>query len=320
MLAVNEMRHLSTGTNLGSGSSIRCSRLLFNLLGLGVYFALFEFSASVTATELQPEIVVENAVLKTIESTTVASRVGGVIATFEAKEGMMVGAGQTLGKIEDEAVCIELDKLKTAVAVARKKFQNDIDQRLASKSLAVAENEYQRAMNANRQVEDTYPINEIDRLRLISDRAKLEVERALYLQRMAALEVRQAENEYRKSFEIYTRHKINSPVDGVIVSIEKRVGEWVEPGTALFRMVRIDRLRIEGFVDAEQCVSDLVGREARVTVDLAGKPFKTLGTVTFVNPDVNSVNNQVRIHLEVDNSDHMLRPGLRVNTSILPAP
>ncbi len=272
------------------------------------------------AEDPKTEIVVENAILKTIESTTVASQVAGIIDGLDAKEGLLVTAGQNLGKVRDEAVRIELDRLKTAIEVAQKKHENDIDQRLAAKSLAVADNEYQRAVNANRQVPDTYPINEIDRLKLLSDRAKLEVERAVHLRDMAALEVRQAEIEYRKSYEVYSRHKIVSPVSGVVVGVEKRVGEWVEPGTSVLRIVRLDRLRIEGFVSAELSSQELNGRTARITVDLAGKPHETLGEVVFVSPDVNSVNSQVRIYLEIENSKHLLRPGLRVQTSILPLP
>ncbi len=294
-------------------AALRC--LTFCVVGAAVCLC-----SQALADDSKTEIVVENAILKTIESTTMASQVAGLIDSFEAKEGLLVEAGQNLGKVRDEAVHLELTRLKLAIEVAQKKSANDIDQRLATKSMAVADNEYQRALNANRQVPDTYPINEIDRLKLLSDRAKLEVERAVHAHEMAALEVRQAENEYRKSYEVFCRHRLISPVSGVIVGVEKRVGEWVEPGTSLLRIVRLDRLRIEGFITAEASAQDLHGRTARITADIAGKPHETTGTVVFVSPDVNSVSSQVRVYLEIDNSKHILRPGLRVQASILPMP
>jgi multidrug resistance efflux pump len=137
---------------------------------------------------------------------------------------------------------------------------------------------------------------------------------------MAAMEVAQADHEYRKSYEVYSRHKIQSPVSGVITSVEKKVGEWVEPGTDLIRVVRLDRLRIEGFIAAEQTIEDLVGRNARVSVAMGDKTHETTGIVVFVSPDVNSVNSQVRVFLEIDNSKRLLRPGLQVKTSILAQP
>ena len=265
-------------------------------------------------------IVVTNAVLKTIESTTVASQVSGIISSFTAKEGMTVKEGQLLGKVHDEALRLELARLKTATEIAKKKHASDIDKRLAIKSQAVAENEYQRATQANARVRDTYPLNEIDRLKLIADRAKLEVERAIYMTEMAALDIAQTEHEYRKSYEIYTRHQITSPVAGVITSVEKKVGEWVEPGADLLRIVRLDRLRIEGFITAEQTVANLVGRDAQVTVVIGERSHETTGKVVFVSPDVNSINSLVRVFLEIENTQNQLRPGLQVKANILATP
>ena len=265
-------------------------------------------------------IAVTNAVLKTIESTTVASQVSGIISSFTAKEGMAVKEGQLLGKVHDEALRLELARLKTATEIAKKKHASDIDKRLAIKSQAVAENEYQRATQANARVRDTYPLNEIDRLKLIADRAKLEVERAIYMTEMAALEIAQTEHEYRKSYEVYTRHQITSPVAGVITSVEKKVGEWVEPGADLLRIVRLDQMRIEGFITAEQSVANLVGRDAQVTVVIGERSHETTGKVVFVSPDVNSINSLVRVFLEIENTQNRLRPGLQVKANILATP
>lgn len=273
-----------------------------------------------SAADPTAEIVVSNAILKTIESTVIPSQVAGIISGLSAKEGMTVSEGQVLGKIRDDAIRLELARLKTAIEVAKKKHASDIDHRLAIKSQAVSENEYQRAVRANQQVRDTYPVNEIDRLKLIADRAKLEVERTVYMTEMAAMEIVQADHEYRKSYEVYSRHQIRSPVTGVITSVEKKVGEWVEPGADLVRVVRLDRLRIEGFIAAEQTIKNLVGHSARVTVVMGERTHETTGTVVFVSPDVNSVNSQVRVYLEIDNSKSLLRPGLQVKTSILTQP
>lgn len=270
----------------------------------------------VTAEEGSDKVVVQNAILKTLETTTLGAQVAGMISHFDVREGMQVKIGQELGKIRDEAVKLELERLKTSIDIARKKFSNTIDRQLAAKSLAVAENEYQRALNANRLVADTYPLNEIDRLKLISDRAKLEVERAEYQTMMAGLDVKQAEHEYRKSYEVYTRHRIHAPVTGMIVALEKHVGEWAEPGTGLLRIVRLDRLRIEGFIPAADATANLVGRSADVEIQVGQTALRTTAQVVFITPDVNPVNGLVRLFLEVDNQTLELRPGLIVKASI----
>jgi multidrug efflux pump subunit AcrA (membrane-fusion protein) len=107
---------------------------------------------------------------------------------------------------------------------------------------------------------------------------------------------------------------------GVVIAINKRVGEWVEPGTELLEIVRIDRLRIEGFVKASAISKPLVGKQASVTVLKGDEERKLQGKVVFVSPDANPVNGQVRVYLEIDNRMREFRPGMRVNATIATDP
>ncbi len=267
------------------------------------------------ATTKSAELSIDGAILKTIETTSTAAQVSGVIETLGIKEGSRVKVGQELGRIRDKGIQLQSERAKAAVQVAKKKQANDIDRRLAAKNRSVAENEYQRAVEANLQVKDVYPINEIDRLRLLFDRTTLETERAAHLQDMASLELSIAEIEYRQSLELLERHRITAPCDGVIVAVEKRVGEWVEPGSVLVKIVQIDRLRIEGFINAEDAVADLVGSKAHVEVQSGASLLETQAEFVFISPDANPLNSQVRVFLEVDNRDGRLRPGMRPKTN-----
>ena len=115
------------------------------------------------ANWIATEIVVEGAILKTIESTSISSQVAGRISELTVKEGAKVKADQEIGRVHDAAVKIQLEKSKVAIAIAERKQKNDIDKRLAAKNQQVAQNEYRRAVEANLQVKDVYPLNEIDR-------------------------------------------------------------------------------------------------------------------------------------------------------------
>lgn len=261
-------------------------------------------------------IELQGAILKTIDATTLAAQVAGPIKKLLVKEGDLVNSGQKLGCINDDALRLELEQLKTQVAMSEKKQHNDINQRLAEKSRQVASTEYERALGANARVADTYPINEIDRLRLIADRAELEVERAAHERELAVFDVTLAKGSYRQAYERYTRHQLAAPAGGVVVSVEKRIGEWVEPGTELLRIVRIDQLRVEGFIPADQAHPNLVGQPARVALVGEAQEHWWPGKVVFVSPDANPVNSQVRVFIEVDNASAALRPGLRVRAAI----
>ncbi len=45
------------------------------------------------------------------------------------------------------------------------------------------------------------------------------------------------------------RRRLRAPFDGLVVEQKKHKGEWVEPGEAVFRLIGLDRLYVEGFID-----------------------------------------------------------------------
>ncbi len=264
-------------------------------------------------------IQLDNAVIETLEITTLAGQVPGVLGSLDVKEGNVVRVGQELGRVRDTSVKLQVERAKAALEVAKKKQQDDIDERLASKSLAVAENEYQRAVNANRSVRDTYPINEIDRLKLVVDRCKLEVERAVYQRTMNGLEAAVADADYRQAVDLSDRHRIVSPVNGLVVLVEKHVGEWTEPGTPILTVMRTDRVRINGVIRADDFVDNLLGKPAQVRLT-RNPEISARGKVVFVNPKVEPLGGETRVYIEIDNPQGKFRPGLNVEVQIAASP
>ena len=269
-----------------------------------------------TAETSETALEVRNAILKTFESTSIAAQTAGIIVSIDVKEGHTVKTGQELGRIRDDAVRLQVNRAKAAMELAKRKKNDDIDERLAKKSQAVAMNEYQRAVVANQRVRDTYPLNEIDRLKLVADRSQLEVERASHLRSIAALEAGISETEYEQALEQQERHRFISLVPGIVVSIEKHVGEWVEPGTPLLKIERIDRLRVEGFVSAMDSMRDLTGQTATVSLASGQGTFQVKGKVVFVSPSVDPILATARVFIEVENEKFKLRPGLGVRATI----
>lgn len=256
-------------------------------------------------------IIVEGAILKTVEVTSVAAQVQGLLSNVSVREGDRVKIQSPLAAIQSTTTELQLQRSKVALDVAQKNFENTIDIELARKTYAVAQNEYLRAIEANKRVEDVYPAIEINRLELVRDRANLEIDRSRYAKEISQLELAKIQIEYRQLEDLLDKHNLRAPVSGMVVALEKRVGEWVEPGTVVLRLVEIDRLRIEGFMQAEQADSKWLNTEAQVELQLSGKTIQTTAKLVFISPEVNPINSQVRVHLDVDNRDGKLRPGLR---------
>ena len=78
------------------------------------------------------------------------------------------------------------------------------------------------------------------------------------------------------------------------------------------RIVRVNRLRIEGFVSAAQAGRIRIGAPVRVKFSqdwLKNRNFT--GSVVFVSPEANPVNSEILVWAEISNEHNDLLPGLR---------
>ncbi|MBO85304.1 MAG: efflux transporter periplasmic adaptor subunit, partial [Deltaproteobacteria bacterium] len=101
---------------------------------------------------------------------------------------------------------------------------------------------------------------------------------------------------------------IRTPHTGTVLSRDVTQGEYVQTGSTLFEVARLDPLWVQ--LDAyEQDLNRLsVGQTVRLDVDaLPGESFE--GRVSFVDPTLDPVRRTARVRVEVANPDGRLRPG-----------
>ncbi len=85
----------------------------------------------------------------------------------------------------------------------------------------------------------------------------------------------------------------------------------------MLRILRLDRLRAEGFVQTRDLERELLDAPVKVRVAAPGKPeAEYAGRVVFVSPEIDPVNSQVRVWAEIENPQLDLRPGLRATMTI----
>ncbi|MCA0447788.1 MAG: efflux RND transporter periplasmic adaptor subunit [Bacteroidetes bacterium] len=107
-----------------------------------------------------------------------------------------------------------------------------------------------------------------------------------------------------------------SPSDGLISEKMVVEGQAVEAGMTLFRITNLSTVWVLADVYQNDLSLVKVGSPATITLQgLSGSDFK--GTVSFVNPELNSETRTVKIRIEVKNSsDQKLKPGLFASVSI----
>ncbi|MBN8705652.1 MAG: efflux RND transporter periplasmic adaptor subunit [Bacteroidetes bacterium] len=107
-----------------------------------------------------------------------------------------------------------------------------------------------------------------------------------------------------------------SPSDGLISEKMVVEGQAVEAGMTLFRITNLSTVWVLADVYQNDLSLVKVGAPASIRLQgLSGSDFK--GTVSFVNPELNSETRTVKIRIEVKNSsDQKLKPGLFASVSI----
>jgi membrane fusion protein, copper/silver efflux system len=108
---------------------------------------------------------------------------------------------------------------------------------------------------------------------------------------------------------------ISAPVGGVVIERLAAVGDYVETGTPIYRLVDLSRL----WAQLEVYESDLpwleVGQQARFTAhSQPGETFE--GTVSFIDPALDERTRTARVRVEIANPDGRLKPGMFIRGTV----
>ena len=266
-----------------------------------------------------------------------------------AMEKALSGHATDLAK-KQLAQQIQLTKQhEIAGEIADRKAENEFRILASSKSEAVAKNELDRATRARQEFADSVSKSEIDGLRLAYQRMSLETQQADFERRIdvlhaeaekqaaaghalsidrARIEVAQADAEHRvqqlqvelqqhqtQLSQLATvRHRIIAPLDGVVVELFRNKGDWVTAGDPVIRVIRLNRLRAEGFIASERIDSLRNHRSVQLTIQIGADSFvEREGEVVFISPEIDPVNNEVRFWVEFDNPKFDVLPGMRLS-------
>lgn len=273
-----------------------------------------------SALGAQP-IEVEAVLLAPIQEVEVPAQEAGLLQRVLVAEGALVKQGDLLAQIDDTDACLQKKRAEVELDNARRNAGNDVKVRVANKSAEVAQAELQRGLESQNRYPKSVSETEIGRLRLAAEHAKLQVEQAKYELETAQLALRVQENQLQQAARQIERRRILAPVSGRVVQIFRQPGEWVEPGQAIARVLRIDRLKAVGALEGGRLGSDPTGRAVTLHVDVPQRgSVEFQGRVTFIHSEVNPVNGQLDFWAEIENPDLQLRPGLRASLTILDEP
>lgn len=255
------------------------------------------------------DMTVDSALLTLIEHADLSMSLAGPLVQREINEGTTVEEGAVLGKVDSSEAELNLRRARTELSIATALAENDIKVRFARKSQEVAAAELKRSLESVERFPKSISQTELDRLKLLSDKAELEVEQAMIDQQQAELSRQLKAHDADRAALQLDRHTLKAPFPGMVVQWKKQRGEWVEPGMPVVRLIRLNRLRAEAFIASTRLPTDLMGRAVTFQSNAGSTMTEFAGKLVFVDAEIDPVNNQVRVVAEIVNTDLVLRPG-----------
>ena len=181
----------------------------------------------------------------------------GLIQECLVRPGDRVKAGQVLGRLFNKDVLAEMEVRATALESSEIAIhQREATLEVARAKLRRAEALFSRRIALSAQ---DFQIQQLE-----VKNAELELKAAIQGQRIA-------ERQLQQSKALVAAREITSPHDGVVVEIYKNIGQAIMVGSPIFKVVKVDRMRVTGYLD----VSDAWQR-SRVRLSASGPSSKAM--------------------------------------------
>jgi macrolide-specific efflux system membrane fusion protein len=259
---------------------------------------------------------IEQCLVTLIQEAQVPAREPGELTSIEVGEGSLVKADQLVAQIADDKPQKQKNLALLELKVAQEQSKNDVDTRFAAMSAEVTKADYDEAKFARERVENSLSVYELRRREFSWKRALLQIEQAARDHKVAEINTEVAQAKLNLANNEIDRRRVLAPFAGVVAEIYPNAGEWVNPGDPILRLVRMDRLRVEGFVRAEEYAPHEVDAKP-VTIEVklpqvGVVPFTS--RIGFYSPEVEA-SGDFRVWAEIENrkdsqGHYLVSPGL----------
>ena len=245
--------------------------------------------------------MLQDCLVSVIEDIDIAAQEDGLLTYVEAREGMQVNKGLQLAQVDDREAQARHSAAVSAHRRAKTEAENDVNVRFAEASAEAARADYDQGLEVNAKVPNSVVATEMRRRKLACDKAVLSIEQAKLDQQKARHEMEAKAEEMELAKLGIDRRKILSPLGGLVVAVKKRPGAWITKGEPLLRLMRMDRLRVAGHVNAAHYgPHEVAGRAVSIRAHLErGRTERFTGKITFVHPEQSG--GDYLVWAEVDN-------------------
>lgn len=266
-------------------------------------------------------INVDHCEVKLDEEAQVPAQEAGVLMKINVREGDQIPVNSVMAQIDDNQVRMQRKNAIAEFSGAQEKSKSDIDVRFAKEAAEVAKFDYLKSKQANDKSAGSVSDVELKEKQFAWSKAMLAIEQAGKQHTVDGFTAEGKQAEVELADEGIRRRQIAAPIEGVVQKIYAHVGEWVKPGDTVIRLIRMDRLRVEGYLDKDKySPAEVAQRPVIVEAVLAnGRKVQFPGKIVFVDPEIQG-EHEYEVRADVDNRQEnghwLLRPGLSATMTI----
>jgi len=275
--------------------------------------------AIVFIDELQSEgqaIEVSGVLITIDQQVEVPARTSGALVMLDVQEGSVVKSNQPIATIDFEDARIQKNRAEVELDITSQIASNDVKPRLMSKSLELAVSELQRGQRSQTLFAGSITDEEMKIRQLAVEKAKLEVEQAEHERALASLREQISKTELENANRRLQICRVLAPISGVVVQLDRRLGEWVDTGQTILKIIGTSTVRAEAHVEADLITKSLVGRSVDLKAEIGDQVHQFSGVLKYESFEINPVDGRVRVWAQIDNASQLLKPGMRGTMTI----
>jgi len=220
------------------------------------------------------------------EKADIRPQVDGVVAEILYEQGSTVAEGDMLVVLDDRKAAARLMLEKAALDSAK----------AAHKFAGLQHARNKRLIEQELVSQEEYDLSESAFLEAAADRREREAGVVLRMREL---------DEYH----------LDAPFSGIVGERLVDVGNYVERGTALVALLKVDPIEIDFELPDRHAGSLAVG--TTVTISQSAGRGSVTGAVSFVDPRVDPDTRMLNLRADVANADGLLRDGQFVEISVL---
>lgn len=270
---------------------------------------------------------IDHAVVSLKDYVAVPAMANGPIERLSLEDGTVVSEGvevkknELLGHLDLRDADVRYKAAESQLQVAEVEYQKAIHSLdAAKKTVLVAESEHQESLDVNRRLPGTIPETQVRRQKLTFERSQIETQVAEQDKEAAQKTTLLRRNELEIARINLEHQQLKSPIDGEVVQVFRKLGEWVQEGTTVVRIVHMQTLRVEGFLKIrEHLPQDVASQPVTIEVRRGGQVVQFDSKISYVSPLVQA-NGEYRVVCEVENRKEggqwVLLPGMDARMSI----